>query len=142
MGMIHGLPVGPDNSALGSTPAPPGAPRRRALIGQQHGNPLLRRSEAVESLPAIGVRLVEAAEEIIGLCRCDPSGDASFGKLGAQRLYLLRSLVSPIAFPIGAGAFLLDSLIENPKLLAQRLDGTFERPNCLRSVRRSVCLSV
>jgi len=43
------------------TPAPP----RRPLIGQQRGDPLLRRGEPVEGLAAIGLALVETAAPIV-----------------------------------------------------------------------------
>jgi hypothetical protein len=89
----------------------------------------LRGGKAVKGLPAIGALLVQTAEEVIGLCRCDPFGDAGFCKLGTQRLYLLRGTIGTIPFPIGSGAFLLYPSVKNPELLAQRFDGTFERPN-------------
>jgi len=38
--------------------------RYRALVGQQRGDPLLGRGEAVERLPAIGVGLVKPVSQI------------------------------------------------------------------------------
>jgi len=57
-----------------SAPVPPAAARcglrrgrkarrRRALVCQQRRNPLLRRGQAVESLPAIGVGLVAVGDD-------------------------------------------------------------------------------
>ena len=51
-----------DRRRSSAPPAPPRAPgRHRPLIGQQRGDPLLRRGELVKGLPAIGVGLVETA---------------------------------------------------------------------------------
>src|SRR3954447_3742544 len=47
-------------------PRSPGRWRRgRSLIRQQRGNPLLCRSEPIESLPVIGLALVETTAQIL-----------------------------------------------------------------------------
>src|SRR4051794_30346212 len=61
-GVIRNASAGLNNPGLSLPPVPPrpsGRGRRRALIRQQRSNPLLCRGQAIESLPAIGVRLVE-----------------------------------------------------------------------------------
>ena len=53
-----------------SPPAPPGPPRR-ALIGEQRGNSLLRRGEALSRLSALAALLIEPMTEVADLIEQD-----------------------------------------------------------------------
>ena len=71
------------------------APARSALIGQQRGDPLLRRGELLLRLPAIGALLVEPAAQIAIVCSavqsarplCSRSGRAARSSRTSKPLF-------------------------------------------------------